>query len=84
LYFLYILSLPLLAFLSNIIFWNYLIPFFPFIVVFILSSFVFFENYKNTKLLVSLYVFLILPLHPFMYAYGLLLNLSGLQKTFSR
>lgn len=84
LYFFYIVSLPLLSYISHSIFWNYFIPFLPFILVFILSSFVFLENYKNTKSLVSLYVFLILPLHPFMYAYGLLLNLSGLQKTFSR
>lgn len=83
-YFFYIILLPFLMYTSSLLLGSLFIPFIPFILVFILSFLVFLENYKNTHSFISLYVFIIVPIHPFLYAYGILLNISGLQKTFSR
>lgn len=84
LYFLYVVLFPLGFFLCSLIFgfwWIYLLPL---IAVFALSIAVFIENYSQTKSFYSLYTFVLVPSHPFMYAYGVLINILGLKKYFRK
>ncbi len=74
-YFLYSVLLPFLMIGSGLYFGSSLYPLFPFIGVALLAFAVFIENFKKTKKLSSLYVFLLVPAHPFMYGYGVLKGL---------
>lgn len=46
----------------------------PYLIIFILSCIVFFNNIKKTKSLISLYVYPLLFLHPFMYGWWFLIE----------
>lgn len=68
-YFLYSLAVLPLSLLWSV--WFLL----PYILVFVLATAVFIENFKKTKNLISLWTYPLVFGHPFMYGYGFLREL---------
>lgn len=82
LYLLYIIWLPLWMRVSHKLFGNMWIWLLPLWFVFLLAIAVFIENIKKTKSWKSLIVFVLVPLHVFMYGWGVVYNLLWLKKVF--
>ena len=84
LYFCYIVTLPFSLWLSFLRLGSAFWALIPLVLVFLLSAAVFYENMSKTKRWQSVLVFLLVPLHPLCYTWGLLVNLLGLKKFFRR
>jgi len=75
LYVLYIVTSPLLWWASFLVFNNFWIAFIPLGLLFLLSIAVFIENIIKTKSWKSIYVLFLVPLHIFMYGWGVIYNI---------
>lgn len=82
LYVLYIVLLPLWCRISNKLFGTILVWLLPLLLVFLLSIAVFIENIMKAKTVKSFLVFILVPLHVFMYGRGVIYNILGLKKIF--